>query len=157
MEGLLRGGPVWYVRSVLSPPRNLCHGPLKDGRMSQTLPRTLWRQWAKRSLASNRRRLFLEWLEERAVPAVFTVTNNADSGLGSFRQALLDSNGTEGTATINFLMCCVQDDLSIFQKEVDAWKQSGVSSTSARASGSRRGCRCTRPATPGRPRGSGPR
>jgi hypothetical protein len=34
----------------------------------------------------------VESLEERAVPAVFTVTNTLDSGLGSLRQAIFDAN-----------------------------------------------------------------
>ena len=34
--------------------------------------------------------------------ATFTVTNTADSGLGSLRQAILDANGTMGADTISF-------------------------------------------------------
>src|SRR5580698_2199691 len=47
------------------------------------------------------RRLSLEWLEERAVPAVFTVTNNLDNGsVGSFRYEL--TQATSGSDTIAF-------------------------------------------------------
>lgn len=44
----------------------------------------------------------VEGLEERATPAVFTVTAAADSGSGSLRQALLDANDTTETDTIEF-------------------------------------------------------
>jgi uncharacterized repeat protein (TIGR01451 family) len=37
-------------------------------------------------------------------PTSFTVSNTADSGAGSLRQAILDSNNTAGTQTINFLI-----------------------------------------------------
>lgn len=47
----------------------------------------------------------LEPLEDRSVPAVFTVTTAADSGPGSLRQAILDSNASVGVAdTIEFLI-----------------------------------------------------
>jgi hypothetical protein len=39
---------------------------------------------------------------EPAAPTSFTVTNTNDSGLGSFRQALLDANANVGTDTITF-------------------------------------------------------
>ena len=43
-------------------------------------------------------------LEDRRLlaPLNFLVTNNADSGPGSFRQAILNGNTTPGTDTINF-------------------------------------------------------
>src|SRR4051812_13641582 len=47
-------------------------------------------------------RLAVETLENRAVPATFTVTTGANDGPGSFRQAILDSNGTPGPDTIAF-------------------------------------------------------
>ncbi|HEV3237956.1 MAG TPA: hypothetical protein VGZ25_13275, partial [Gemmataceae bacterium] len=44
----------------------------------------------------------VELLEDRTAPAVFTVTNTADSGLGSLRQAILDANAAVGADTIQF-------------------------------------------------------
>ncbi len=41
-------------------------------------------------------------LEHRITPSTFTVMTTADSGLGSFRQAILDSNANSGTDTIAF-------------------------------------------------------
>lgn len=46
--------------------------------------------------------LRLEALEDRTVPTTFVVTNSNDSGVGSFRQAILDSNGTAGPNNIVF-------------------------------------------------------
>jgi hypothetical protein len=46
--------------------------------------------------------LLLEALEPRWAPAVFSVTNTADSGAGSLRQAILDSNGNPGGNVIQF-------------------------------------------------------
>jgi parallel beta-helix repeat protein len=48
------------------------------------------------------RRLRLEALESRAVPALFTVTNTDDIGLGSLRQAILDANAAPGADSIGF-------------------------------------------------------
>ena len=47
-------------------------------------------------------RLVVETLECRTAPAVFTVTNTADSGVGSLRQAILDANAAAGPDTIAF-------------------------------------------------------
>lgn len=48
-------------------------------------------------------RLSVEILEERALPSVYTVANTLDSGAGSLRQAILDSNASVGIAdTIEF-------------------------------------------------------
>src|SRR5262245_16221843 len=47
-------------------------------------------------------RLHLERLEPRTVPATFTVTNTADAGAGSLRQATLDANALAGADTITF-------------------------------------------------------
>src|SRR5436190_5680762 len=52
-----------------------------------------------------RRRTFaprLEAMEDRLVPATFTVLNTLDSGAGSLRQAILDANATAGTDLIDF-------------------------------------------------------
>jgi hypothetical protein len=38
----------------------------------------------------------VEHLEDRLCPATLTVINTDDSGLGSFRQAILDSNASVG-------------------------------------------------------------
>jgi hypothetical protein len=44
----------------------------------------------------------LEPLESRIAPATFTVTNTADSGVGSLRQAILEANATADADTIAF-------------------------------------------------------
>ena len=44
----------------------------------------------------------LEVLEDRAVPATFTVLNLADTGIGSLRQAIIDANTQAGADTIQF-------------------------------------------------------
>ncbi|RLS85177.1 MAG: hypothetical protein DWI08_08915, partial [Planctomycetota bacterium] len=49
-----------------------------------------------------RGRLELVSLEDRVVPAAFTVVNNSDSGVGSLRQAILDANATTANDIINF-------------------------------------------------------
>ena len=49
-----------------------------------------------------RSRLLCRALEERAVPAVYTVANNFSDGVGSFRQAILDSNANPGPDSITF-------------------------------------------------------
>ena len=60
---------------------------------------------ARRSLPSGRRAGFrprLESLEDREVPATFTVSNLADAGNGSLRQAVLDANALPGADAIVF-------------------------------------------------------
>ena len=53
--------------------------------------------------ARPRNRPRLEWIEDRTLLSTFTVTNTADSGPGSFRQAILDSNtATSQTSAIDF-------------------------------------------------------
>ena len=49
-----------------------------------------------------RRKLELLGLEERVVPATFTVINNSDSGAGSLRDAITLANTTAGDDTIDF-------------------------------------------------------
>jgi titin len=44
----------------------------------------------------------LEHLEVRLLPSTFTVLNTGDSGAGSLRQAILDSNSAGGSNTITF-------------------------------------------------------
>jgi hypothetical protein len=46
------------------------------------------------------RLLRLERLEDRAVPATFTVGNTSDGGLGSLRQAILDSNASSDSSNV---------------------------------------------------------
>jgi hypothetical protein len=48
--------------------------------------------------------LSVELLEDRTVPTTYTVTNNADSGLGSLRQAILNANKHIGADRIVFNM-----------------------------------------------------
>jgi titin len=55
-----------------------------------------------RRRASARPALRLEELECRLAPATFTVSNASDSGAGSLRQALLDSNATPGLNSVRF-------------------------------------------------------
>src|SRR5262245_57151602 len=49
-----------------------------------------------------RTRPWLGVLEGRVTPATFTVSNTADSGMGSLRQAVADANGLAGSDTIIF-------------------------------------------------------
>src|SRR5262245_42812065 len=54
---------------------------------------------------SRRACLALQDLEDRAVPATIMVTNNADSGSGSLRQAIDDLNvSVDATNDINFTL-----------------------------------------------------
>ena len=54
-----------------------------------------------RDARRNRRRF--EWLEDRTLLATFVVSSTNDSGPGSLRQAILDSNSATGqTNTIDF-------------------------------------------------------
>ena len=47
-------------------------------------------------------RVRVETLERRDLLSTFTVTNNADAGAGSFRQAILDNDATPGLNAIDF-------------------------------------------------------
>jgi titin len=55
-----------------------------------------------RRMRSRYARPCLERLEDRAVPSTFMVTNVADSGSGSLRQAILDANAHPGADVIRF-------------------------------------------------------
>jgi hypothetical protein len=46
--------------------------------------------------------LAVKLLEQRLVPTTFVVTNTGDSGTGSLRQAILNSNASGSPATIDF-------------------------------------------------------
>jgi CSLREA domain-containing protein len=50
----------------------------------------------------SRRKLVLQPLESRDVPAIFNVTSLSDGGAGSLRQAILDANASPGADTITF-------------------------------------------------------
>jgi hypothetical protein len=54
------------------------------------------------SRSTRRPPLQLELLEERDVPAIFTVNNVSNTGLGSLRQAILDANAAPGNDVITF-------------------------------------------------------
>ncbi len=56
----------------------------------------------KKKTLSSRRRLRFETLEERQLLATYVVSNTADSGTGSLRQAILDSNASPVRDTIAF-------------------------------------------------------
>lgn len=55
-----------------------------------------------RTRRSPRTRLLLQALEQRTTPNTFPVTNALDSGAGSLRQAISDSNSTTGADSIVF-------------------------------------------------------
>lgn len=55
-----------------------------------------------RTASALRTRLLVQPLEGRVAPAVFTVTNTNDAGLGSLRQAILDANAAPGADAISF-------------------------------------------------------
>ena len=55
----------------------------------------------------NRRRLHFETLQERRLLATYVVSNTEDSGTGSLRQAILDSNASPVRDTIAFVIASV--------------------------------------------------
>ncbi|HEY1381314.1 MAG TPA: right-handed parallel beta-helix repeat-containing protein, partial [Gemmataceae bacterium] len=55
-----------------------------------------------RRAADLRARLLVQGLEDRTVPAAFTVTTAADGGAGSLRDAITQANATTAADTINF-------------------------------------------------------
>src|SRR4051794_34259133 len=55
-----------------------------------------------RPTSVSRRRLAVERLEDRTVPATFTVTSAADSGTNTLRWAIQQANATAAADTINF-------------------------------------------------------
>src|SRR5262245_48036899 len=68
------------------------------------LLRLIGRRTSPRSLRSSERprRLRLEGLEAREVPAAFAVTTEDDAGPGSLRQAIVDANTLPGPDNITF-------------------------------------------------------
>lgn len=56
----------------------------------------------QRRKSQPQRRLLLESLETRAVPAVFAVTTIDDAGAGSLRQAIINANASPGKDSIDF-------------------------------------------------------
>ena len=73
----------------------------RDGPASGGAPRGRARSAVIDQLLS-RHPFGIEALEERLVPAIFTVTNNLDAGAGSLRQAILDANAAGGMDTVDF-------------------------------------------------------
>jgi PKD repeat protein len=60
------------------------------------------RRFRAKKAAERRARPRLEVLEDRMVPTTFATTNFRDSGPGSLRQAILDSNASPGSNSITF-------------------------------------------------------
>jgi parallel beta-helix repeat protein len=58
----------------------------------------------KSSAIDNRFRPMVELLEDRQLPSTFTVVNTSDSGAGSLRQAILDSNSNPSTSGPNIIV-----------------------------------------------------
>lgn len=63
---------------------------------------SLARPWTDRPARVRRIPLRVEELEGRRLPSTFTVINTADTGFGSFRDAILDANSAPGADTIAF-------------------------------------------------------
>src|SRR5262245_40532757 len=64
--------------------------------------RFLFRRCAASTGRTRKTSLRLECLEDRTVPATFTVTNSADTGSGSLRQAIINANALAGADDIVF-------------------------------------------------------
>ena len=82
--------------------------PTPDARRSDERPDGKRRKMSRRRLAmqkKKKRRPFqpdFHGLERRMMPSTFTVTDTSDSDAGSLRQAILNSNATPGSNTIDF-------------------------------------------------------
>ena len=82
--------------------------PTPDARRNDERSDGKRRTMSRRRLAllkKKKRRQFqpdFHGLERRMMPSTFTVTDTSDSGAGSLRQAILDSNATPGSNTIDF-------------------------------------------------------
>lgn len=66
-----------------------------------------------RSARNRKRSLEVLSLETRQVLSTFTVSNVADSGTGSLRQAIIDANKAAGASTINFSIGSGQQTISL--------------------------------------------
>ncbi len=82
--------------------------PTPDPRRSDERPDGKRRKMSRRRLAmqmKKKRQQFqpdFHGLERRMMPSTFTVTDTSDSDAGSLRQAILNSNSTPGSNTIDF-------------------------------------------------------
>src|SRR4051812_13305839 len=77
---------------------------LKPRSLPQTLQRRKRAHHRAYSGALHRLRPRLEFMEDRTLLSAFHVTNTGDSGAGSLRQAILDSNVAGGSNTIAFAL-----------------------------------------------------
>jgi hypothetical protein len=81
--------------------------------------------------------LWLETLEDRTVPSTFAVTNNADAGAGSLRQAILNADAHAGPNRIVFNLASGQTTINLQSAlptitravTIDGTTQSGFSGT----------------------------
>ena len=85
----------------------------------------------------SRRRLVVEALESRRMLATFTVTSNADSGIGTLREAITQANATPGSHDIAFSLPAVATKIELQtrlpniqnQVDIDATTQPGYVDT----------------------------
>src|SRR4051794_23192580 len=77
---------------------------LEHRRPSTTVPgvHTPWVSSRRRGTGRHPYRASVERLEALVMPSAYVVSSRADSGLGSLRQAILDSNAAGGTNSITF-------------------------------------------------------